>query len=284
MLHKIHTMLAIGGSDPCGGAGIQADIVSARSLGIHTMSAITAVTSQNSHGVFNSGEVAPKLLKQQLEAISQECDVDGIKIGLLISIPQIEIVVNFINSLLHPIPIVVDPVLKATSAINNFTSESDQNEFLAALSNFLFPLATTITPNIDETFVIFSELRKISKLNLPLNEIGKYLLDWWNCQSIIIKGGHSNTKEISDRLFVKTVNGIKFKSFSHTKLDCRNLHGTGCVFSSLLTCYMILGQSVEDAFQATSEKMEKIIKRSIDYELKGNCTNGPLNIIDYKLI
>lgn len=284
MQNKIHTMLAIGGSDPCGGAGIQSDILTARSLGIHSMTAITAVTAQNSKGVYNSGEIEPKLLKQQLDAISDECLIDGVKIGLMLSMPQIEIVSDFLQSFPSSIPIVVDPVLKATSAKKNFSTESDYKFFLRGLVEKLFPLATIITPNIQEAFRFVHELKGQSIIGSSIPEIGKILLKWWKCQSVIVKGGHLEEMEISDLLFLKSSHSIEIKSYDHPKLECHNLHGTGCVFSSLLTSFLILGHSIYDSFIMASQSMEKIIMKSISYRLKGSCVNGPLNIINYKLI
>lgn len=277
-------MLAIGGSDPCGGAGIQADIVTARSLGLHAMSAITGVTAQNSHCVFSSGEISPKLLKQQLDAVSEECQIDGIKIGLLLSIPQIEIVSDFIKSLPNSVPVVIDPVLKATATTKNFSSEPVYSDFLSALIKLLFPRATIVTPNLEEGSVFISKHFPFLKDYPNQIDLGQELLKWWECKGVILKGGHSKSEEISDILFLKEDDSIRMEKFTHSKLDCHNLHGTGCVFASLLSAYLILGHSIPDAFRLASEQMQNIIQRSIAYELKGNSLNGPLNITDYNVI
>ncbi|MCH5233211.1 MAG: hydroxymethylpyrimidine/phosphomethylpyrimidine kinase [Muribaculaceae bacterium] len=282
MRKVIKTFLSIAGSDPCGGAGIQADIIAASSQGLHVATAITAVTSQNSNGFYELGLIQPSLLKSQLDAISQECDIAGIKVGLLPSAAQIDLVSSFIQDFTAPIPIVVDPVLKPTSSRQTFSDEQDYRTYLEKYVDSLFPLATVVMPNNEEISNFLDYFGKESLSALDIVDLGKHLLEWWGSEALIIKGGHTTSNELKDKLFYYHDNNINHISYNHQRQNCLNLHGTGCVMSSLLTAYLISGKTLTDAFSSTCEHMEKIIGNSCQYNA-GKSLNGPLNINNFKL-
>ena len=253
MKNKLKTLLTIAGSDPMGGAGIQADIRVGISMGFHIVSAITAVTSQNSRKLESLGVCNPHILKAQLDCISEDLIPDGIKIGIVGSVENAIVISEYIKNLDKAIPIVVDPVLSVSAAGESFENHFD---LIDSYKNWIFPYATVITPNLQEW-------ENINELKL-------------NC-AVVVKGGHSLNDEIEDLLITPKDN----YKISHSRIQCLNLHGTGCVFSSFLACYLALGYDIPESFKLTSDKMNKIIRRSIDYSL-GNSLNGPLNINEYK--
>lgn len=250
MTHKLKTLLSIAGSDPLGGAGIQADIRAGAALGLHVLTAVTAVTSQNSKGFYGLGCVEPTTLENQLRAIKEDATPDAIKIGMIGSLDNAKIIAGFLSFLNGEIPVVIDPVL--TPTVNS--SEFFNNEELIDLyKSDLFPLATVVTPNLKE-----------------YDKIG----DFSSANAVILKGGHLGGDIIEDKLFT----GHKIFTISHHRVECRNLHGTGCVFSSLLAGYLALKYPLKVAFEKTVGSLSEIIAVSVEYIL-GNSDYGPLNIL-----
>ena len=223
-------------------------------LGIHVLTAITAVTAQNSKGISKLGILPPSMLKDQLNAVKEDVIPDAIKIGMIGSIENASVIDSFLSSVSSDIPVVIDPVLSASADQNHLFSNEN---ILDIYKNNLFPRATVITPNQDEA---------------------PFVLSCKDLNAVILKGGHKSGEIIEDKLLIKG----KTLSFTHPKLSCQNLHGTGCVFSTLLACFLASGNSVEDAFYRASEEMTGIIARSDKY-LLGRSKYGPLNVNNYKL-
>lgn len=260
MPKKLKSLLAIAGSDPMGGAGIQADIRAGSIIGVHVLTAITAITSQNSKGLIDSGVVSPRVLKNQLDTIIVDTVPDAIKIGLVGDIENLKVIKDFLESL-PDIPIVVDPIIKITAG-----TVSQKNIDISPILKFyieeIFPSATVVTPNLDELNSYTGD-----------KDINENLLDLLNCRSIIVKGGHSTSEILTDYLI--TPDGIL--TASHPKIHCMNLHGTGCLFSSLLAGRLAIGESLDNSFYKTSYDVANIISQSCDYRL-GKSSYGPLNI------
>lgn len=265
MPQKLHTLLSIAGSDPMGGAGIQADIRVGTSLGLHVLTAITAVTSQNSRCFKSLGCLSPKILSSQLDTIIEDTYPDVIKIGLVGSVANLEIVCDFLKSLSTDIPIVVDPVLKITADKGNLYKDP---EIIKVYKEKLFPLVTVITPNLQEIYDLADS--DILEFQAIFNQLG--------VKSMVVKGGHFDKEEIEDLLYTKE----EILSYRHPRVSCCNLHGTGCSYSSYLSSYLALGYDLKDAFFKTSRKMQEIIAKSCNYQL-GNSIYGPLNINSYIL-
>lgn len=247
---KLKTLLSIAGSDPMGGAGIQADIRVGLSLGVHVMTAVTSVTAQNSKEFIEMGPVRSDLLKLQLKAIQQDILPDAVKIGMIGTVDNLMVISGYLSQLPKDIPIILDPVLKISSDSSATYHEKD---FIDCYKKFILPFATVITPNLEE------------------NIFPKH-------GAVIIKGGHNNDTIIEDILIM---NDLRFIC-RHKRIDCQNLHGTGCVFSSLLSCYLALGNTIRESFEKTVDSMDKIIRRSCEYKL-GTSDYGPLNINNYRL-
>lgn len=267
MCHQLKTLLSIAGSDPTGGAGIQADIRVGISLGIHILTAITAVTAQNSHGIQLIKAVSPEVLKTQLQSLSQDVIPDAIKIGMIGSVNNLEVVVEFIHSVIKlnsKISVIVDPVIKATAGdIQLIDNIKEQKKLLELYMECLFPLSSVITPNIEEVslFLGHNDLKSAEQMN---------------SKAIVIKSENSDLDFIEDTLLIND-SAIRHR---HPKYKCKNLHGTGCAYSTFLASYMALGYSLEKAFLLTSDKMSEIISRSCDYYL-GTSSYGPLNVNNY---
>ena len=259
MARSLKTLLSIAASDCSGGAGVQADIRAGLSLGLHVLTAVTGVTAQNSKSFKAMETMSPFMLESQLASIIEDAMPDAIKIGMIGSTRNLEIIAEFLKSLPERIPVVVDPVLKSTVASGALPE--DEIETLSLLKGYkekLFPLATVITPNLIE-FKSFDDMST-------------------SCKAYVLKGGHSDDDIITDTLYME---GNEF-TYTHARMDCRNLHGTGCTFSSLLAGFLALGEPIEVAFQKTCAKMEEIISKSCDYSL-GNSIYGPLNVNNYLL-
>lgn len=244
-------MLAIAGSDPMGGAGIQADIQSGLSLGVHVLTAITAVTAQNSKGMKKLGVISPCLLENQLTSILEDVVPNSIKIGMIGSSENLKVIDKFLKKIPQEVPIVIDPVIKTTAGSDNLSEDNLKDLY----KTFLFPRVTVVTPNLMEMDFIPADVAKI------------------------IKGGHGHEASVYDKLIDKDG---KITIHKHQRISCSNTHGSGCCYSSLLACYLAFGLSLKDAFLKTSAKVNEIISRSCEYSL-GNSSYGPLNINNYIL-
>jgi hydroxymethylpyrimidine/phosphomethylpyrimidine kinase len=246
--------LTIAGSDNSGGAGIQADLKTFTSLGVYGTSAITCVVAENPRIVESIHPVPPKIVRRQIELVFDAYPVAAIKTGMLYSEAIIREVVAFYLSL--PLrkrpPLVVDPVMVATSGALLFKKAA-----MRALMDELLPLATVVTPNLDETAVLLGrKLRTLDEAREAAIECRKK----WGIP-FLIKGGHLNLPRSTDflagrpggviRLSAKTVRGIK-------------THGTGCTYSSAITARLAHGDDLPDAVRTA----KKFITRAIRDHLK----------------
>ena len=269
MCKKLKTLLSIAGSDPTGGAGIQADIRAGNCLGVHVLTAITTLTAQNSKGVSMVFPIPHQKLELQLNAIIEEIRPDAIKIGILGNIENLKVTANFLKKFEKRIPVIIDPVLKATA--DNSVFSDNLSGLLDNYKKHLLPLASVITPNLNELNILTGNYYNKSNLS---SEILKDL----NVESLIITGVDFSNKLIKDVLVLKD----QIYCISHKKINSDNLHGTGCVFSSLLASFQALGYNLFDAFKASNHLMNNLIKKSMGYSL-GISNYGPLNINKYSI-
>lgn len=268
---KLKTLLSIAGSDPMGGAGIQADIKTGTMMGLHVVTAVTAVTVQNSNGLMDLGAVSPDSLKAQLMAIMEDVIPDAIKLGMIGSVENLYIVAEFLKCLYNEIPIIIDPILNITANNAKAIEQNDIDTVANLYIDNLFEFASVITPNLKE----LTSLSGNSPLDLndPLIFLNKL-----HSKAVIIKGGHSDKEMVEDLLI--TENGMSISR--HKRVTCKNLHGTGCVFSSMIASFLAKGKNLEESFQLTSQNLSDIILSSCDYTL-GDSSYGPLNINNYRL-
>jgi hydroxymethylpyrimidine/phosphomethylpyrimidine kinase len=220
----IRRCLTIAGSDSGGGAGVQADLKAFGAAGCHGMSAIVALTAQNTVGVSAVHEVPPAFVLAQLEAVFDDLGVDAAKTGMLLSARVIETVSGYLEQ--HPVPLVVDPVLIASSGARLL--EEDAVETLIAR---LFPFATVVTPNLAEAEVLVGTGSK-RELAERLHELG--------APAAIVTGGHG---EPVDHLF----DGTRHVEIRVARHEVAATHGSGCTHSATLAALLARGESLEDA-------------------------------------
>lgn len=252
------TALTIAGSDSCGGAGIQADIKTMTANGVYAMSAVTALTAQNTTGVTGIMEVTPEFLGKQLDSIFTDIYPDAVKIGMVSSAGLIEIIsekLKFYNAK----NIVVDPVMISTSG-----SELLQNDAVETLKECLFHQVVLLTPNIPEASVlsgvsIGNEADIIKAAEIISTEYG--------C-AVLCKGGH-NINDANDLLY----QNHKYRWFIGDRIDNKNTHGTGCTLSSAIASSLAKGMDLETSIQLAKEYVSGALKAMLDLG-KGS---GPLN-------
>lgn len=251
------TALTIAGSDSSGGAGIQADIKTMITNGVYAMSAITALTAQNTTGVSDILDVPADFLKKQLDMVFTDIFPDAVKIGM-VSSPSLTEVIAERLSFYKAKNIVLDPVMVATSG-----SGLIQENAIEALTKKLFPLATLITPNIPEAAVLTQ--KSISSPE-DMQDAAKYLFEKYGC-NVLLKGGHSLC-DANDILYTKS----GYRWFFGKRIDNPNTHGTGCTLSSAIASNLAKGYSLEKSVCKAKEYLTKLLKTDINLG-KGS---GPL--------
>ncbi len=247
--------LTIAGSDPCGGAGIQADLKTFEAFGFFGTSAITAVTVQNFEKFSEANVLNSQLVKNQIDAILENFKLDCIKIGMIGSLENAKVISESIQKL--NIPIVFDPVLKASVGGLGLLSKKDTvNKRSTELLNLILPYSTLITPNIPEFEILFNQefnLNNLENININIQNI---LQNNENC-SILVKGGHSKIPHI-DYLFCfgKEVEIIEGKKMEITD----NFHGTGCTLSTAIAANLGLGFTLKKSIENAKEYLTNAIK------------------------
>ncbi|WP_246725387.1 bifunctional hydroxymethylpyrimidine kinase/phosphomethylpyrimidine kinase [Beijerinckia sp. L45] len=230
----IPNVLSIAGSDPGGCAGIQADLKTFAALGCHGMAALTALTAQNTLGVSAVHMVPPDFVGEQIAMIFADIEVAAVKIGMLGSPEIVEAVAAVLAS--HPgVPIVLDPVLVATSG-----AVLGSDAVIAAMRQHLFPLAILVTPNLAEAARLGDITVTPSRAAM---ESVAATLRAGGAAAWLIKGGHGATDRSDDVLF----DGEAFTWFSAKRIDTRNTHGTGCTLSSAIAAYLAKGLPLVEA-------------------------------------
>ena len=254
----MQTALTIAGSDCSGGAGIQADIKTMMANGVYAMSAITALTAQNTLGVTGIMEVTPDFLAKQLDAVFTDIRPDAVKIGMVASGTLIEVIAEKLEQY-HAENVVVDPVMVATSGSRLISEEA-----VAVLKDKLFPLATVMTPNIPETEVLFEE--KIATA-ADMEKAAVMIYEKYHV-AVLCKGGHS-LNDANDYLY--TDKGGEWLQGERT--DNPNTHGTGCTLSSAIAAQLAKGADLTDAVTKAKQYISGALADGLDLG-KGS---GPLN-------
>lgn len=241
--------LSIAGSDCSGGAGIQADIKTMTMNGVYAMSAITALTAQNTTGVYAIQESTPEFLKQQLDAVFQDIYPDAVKIGMVSSAELIEVIADRLR-FYNAKNVVVDPVMVATAGSSLMKSNA-----VRILIEKLLPLSTVITPNIPEAQVLagFTITNKEDMENAA-----KYMGDTYGC-AVLLKGGHS-INDANDLLYADG----KIVWFEGKRIDNPNTHGTGCTLSSAIASNLAKGFTLEESIKRAKEYISSALSAMLD--------------------
>ncbi|MDI9334482.1 MAG: bifunctional hydroxymethylpyrimidine kinase/phosphomethylpyrimidine kinase [Cytophagales bacterium] len=258
-------ILTIAGSDSGGGAGIQADLKTIAALGCYGMSAITAITAQNTLGVTGIEAVSPKMLAAQIDAVVSDIGVDAVKIGMLHDPEVVHVVADAIRKyqLSHNLSrIVLDPVMVASSGDALIAPPT-----VAVLVKELFPLVTVITPNLDEAALLLGRpINSRAELDAAAHDLVQL-----GAKAALLKGGHLAGDDVTDVLLA---NG-KLHSFSSPRIASHNTHGTGCTLSSAMACYLGMGLPLDAAVaKARSYILQAIAAGS---QVTIGAGHGPLN-------
>ncbi len=258
-------VLSIAGSDSGGGAGIQADLKTFAALGCYGMTAITAITAQNTLGVTAIHALPPELLKAQIDAVVSDIGVDAVKIGMLHAPEIVRVVAQAIRN--HSLKqIVFDPVMVATSGDRLIAEETVQ-----VLKDELFPYVSLITPNLDEAELLLG--RKISGV-ADLDAAAAELLDL-GAPAVLLKGGHlaerGGGNEVVDVLFTADTR-LRLAS---ERIQSHNVHGTGCTLSSAIAAHLALGHALPQAVQLARAYILQAIASGADVSTGQG--HGPLN-------
>jgi len=247
---NIPTALTIAGSDSGGGAGIQADLKTFAALGVHGTSALTCVTAQNPRRVLAIQPCQPEIVRGQIEAVWEELPPAAIKAGLLYSAEIIRVVADFFKKHQH-IPLVVDPVMISTSG-----SRLLKPSAIKCLENALLPLATLVTPNLNEAVMLTGRDLKSPE---DLRWAAKTIHEKFGCAALI-KGGHlRNSKEAIDIFF----DGSNELLLTAPFVKGVHTHGTGCTYSAAITAYLARDYALPEAVVRAKEFISQAIAQSL---------------------
>jgi hydroxymethylpyrimidine/phosphomethylpyrimidine kinase len=251
--------LSIATSDSGGGAGIQADLKAFAAAGAHGMSVVVALTAQNTTAVTAVHELPPDFIRAQLEAVFDDIGVDAAKTGMLFSRQIIETVAEFLER--QPVPLVVDPVLIASSG-----AQLLQDDAVETLIGRLFPLATVVTPNLPEAETL-TGLRGAERRQLAerLVELG--------AAAALVTGGHGDTAV--DHLF----DGERHLELPVERADMAATHGAGCTHSAVLAALLARGLSLEDAARGASAAASIAVRNGL---VELGAGEGPVDILNVK--
>ena len=256
----MYRALTIAGSDSGGGAGIQADLKTFAALGVYGMSALTAITAQNTVGVQGVFELPADFVGLQIDSVVTDIGVDAVKTGMLANTEIIAMVATKVRE--HNLPnLVVDPVMVAKSGDPLLREDAYQ-----ALVRELIPLAKVLTPNLHEaralTGLEIGSLEQMREAARAIHELG--------AQNVVVKGGHlPGSDESVDILY----DGHDFIEFTAPRVETRNTHGTGCTFASAIAAELAKGKSVTEAVRAAKE----FITMALQHSLTLGHGHGPTN-------
>jgi len=259
-------ILIIAGSDSSGGAGIQADIKTVTALGGYAMTAVTAVTVQNTTGVNSVIPINPKDIGKQIIFTCKDIKPNGIKIGMLHSSQVIKSVANALNKV-KTSKIILDPVMVAKGGARLINQSA-----IKTLKDKLMRKAYLITPNIPEAEI----LTKIKIKSLEDMIHAANILLKLGVKNVLIKGGHRNTKHTEDIL----LNKKEIKIFKNKKIKTRNTHGTGCTLSSAIATFLSCGKPLKKSCELGTKYVNQAIGSNLNYG-KGH---GPINHLNSILI
>lgn len=252
------TALTIAGSDSGGGAGIQADIKTMTMNGVFAMSAITALTAQNTVGVQGILEVTPEFLGLQIDSVFTDIRPDAVKIGMVSSSELISVIAEKLAAYKAE-KIVVDPVMVATSGAKLICDEA-----IITLKEKLLPLATVVTPNIPEAEVL-ADMKIVSAEDMM--KAAEVIGDRYNC-AVLCKGGH-NLNDANDLLYYEN----DYQWFRGKRIDNPNTHGTGCTLSSAIAANLAKEQTLAEAVNNAKEYISGALADMLDL----GAGSGPMN-------
>lgn len=260
MTGKPARLLIIAGSDSGGGAGIQADIKTAESFGVYSMTAVTAVTVQNTKGVYGVHAIPAGVVRGQILACLKDIGADAVKTGMLANAPITKVVADTLRQHARGIPLVVDPVMVSTSGASLLGRGAEE-----ILKKHLIPLATLVTPNLPET----KRLTGMTSLGRHGTHEAARRLRQMGAKAVLIKGGHSTRATIDDLLAWELGEDV----YAFPRIKTRHTHGTGCTLATAIACGLAIGLSLPLAVSRAREYLQAAIETAPGLG-KGH---GPLN-------
>lgn len=260
--YKVPSVLTIAGLDSSGGAGQQADIKTISSLGCYATCALTALPVQNTLGVRSIFPINEEAIDEQISVVLDDIYPDAIKIGMVHTASLALVIAKHLR-FNATIPVVLDPVMVATSGHRLIEEDTIQT-----IIRELFPLVSVITPNMDEAAVLagvpvktLDDMRNAGEIIMSLG-----------CQSLLLKGGHQTTRELTSLYFRKDGTVTEFV---YEKFETNNTHGSGCTLSSAIASYIAMGHGLADAVRLGQDYVHQAIREGAELQIgKGN---GPLN-------
>jgi hydroxymethylpyrimidine/phosphomethylpyrimidine kinase len=258
----IPTVLTIAGSDPSGGAGIQADLKTFTMLGVYGAAVITALTAQNTQAVTAAMPVPADFVRQQLDAVLSDIRVDVIKLGMIPNAQICEAMAPFLKGR----TVICDPVMVSTSGFRLIDDAA-----VSAVTGMIIPISNYITPNFHELEILCAtKVRDVT-------QAGRKLIEKFpNLDGIVLKGGHidTNADMVTDVLLYKKGNEINHHVESHQRHQTKNTHGTGCTFSSAFAAFLAKKDTPPQAFSKAISYVNRLIALSKDASVGHG--NGPL--------
>ncbi|MBQ4245118.1 MAG: bifunctional hydroxymethylpyrimidine kinase/phosphomethylpyrimidine kinase [Clostridia bacterium] len=252
------TALTIAGSDSSGGAGIQADIKTMTMNGVFAMSAITALTAQNTTGVSGISEVDPGFLRAQIDSVFTDIRPDAVKTGMVSSAALIEVIAERLT-FYKARNIVVDPVMVSTSG-----SKLLKDDAIDTLKSRLLPVACLITPNIPEAQILSGMTVETKE---DMQDCAKAVFEKYGC-CVLLKGGHS-INDANDLLY----DGVNFVWYEGRRINNPNTHGTGCTLSSAIAANLAKDFSLDEAVRRAKDYISGALEAMLDL----GAGSGPLN-------
>lgn len=256
--------MAIAGSDPSGGAGVQADLKAFTILGLHGITVVTCITAQNTKQVKTTYKLPVEIIEKQIDVILEDLQPNAVKTGMLYDKEIVECVAKKIKK--HNMKPIIDPVMIATSG----DPLSNQN-FIDALKKEMIPKSYILTPNIQEaetlTEIKIKNIKDVKHACKVLHKIG--------AKHVLIKGGHLHGKEVTDILF----DGKEFQIFSLPRIKDRQAHGSGCTLSALITGFIVLGETPIEAVRKAKYMLWNMINKGYKPGRGADILNYPSNII-----
>ncbi|WLV25578.1 bifunctional hydroxymethylpyrimidine kinase/phosphomethylpyrimidine kinase [Aciduricibacillus chroicocephali] len=257
-MKNVNCTLTIAGTDPTGGAGIQADLKTFQELRTYGMTVITSVLAQNTTGVQKVLHQPIDLIESQINSVISDIPVDAFKTGMIANLEMMELLERKIPEI--GVPYVMDPVMVATSG--DSLIHEDARTFLR---DRLMPFAKIVTPNIPEAeSLIGVEIKTLD----DMKDAAAAIVSRYGAQSALVKGGHLND-QAADVLF----DGKTMHTFTSERINTKNTHGTGCTLSAAITAYLAKGLSLYEAVELS----KKYITEAIRYSFNIGKGNGPTN-------
>ena len=256
-LPRLPIALTIAGSDSSGGAGIQADLKTFQALGVFGMSAITAVTVQNTQKVYAIQEMTPQIVHDQITCLFEDTEIQAVKIGMVSSVALIEAIAAALGAVRRP-PVVLDPVMVSKSGYALLQPDARQ-----ALTARLFPLAQAVTPNIPEAeLLIGATIGDLGQMRAAARRIVEM-----GVPNVVVKGGHLGGGASVDILY----DGKDFSELSEPRIATPHTHGTGCTFSSAIAAWLARGCEFPEAVR----RAKRYVTGAIAHALAIGKGHGP---------